>query len=443
MSEKVQEFKKCIPLGSTDYYGKNARLRDYVLKNIEKIYQRYGFEPLYTPIVENAEVFNGHHGEGEKLLFKLTDHDKKEYVLKYDSTVPLARVVSMYGDIPLPYKRFQLQQSFRDDEVDKGHYREFIQCDGDIVGSKSLTSDAEIVEIAYYGLSQLGFENFTIRINHRQIIKAIANKAHIYDKNGLLDIQRAIDYADKVIKNGVSGIESDLKRRNINSNVIKIILDLINISKESTDINRILDSINHYFNGDTECNNGICELREIVSYLPNEVKEKCSIDFTLARGADYYTGFILEAVLNDIKLGAVLGGGRYDNLVAAFGDKQIPAVGMAFGMERILVALKELGLDNKVVSNNSIVIYASDKDAKKAIEIVKELRKDYNVNLIFSSDIKRNQIIEYCDKVGASLLGILDEDSNIHIERISADETYYHNVKEKLKIKSVFNGVNA
>lgn len=196
----LREIANNIPLGTSDVKGFDARVKDYVLGKIKEVYENYGFEPLYTPIIENAEVFNGHHGEGEKLLFKLKDKQGMELVLKYDSTVPLARVISMYPEIQKPYKRYQLQESFRDDDVDKGHFREFVQCDGDVVGATTLLADAEIIMIAYDGLNKIGFSDFTIRINHRKIIQGIAEKAGIYSDSGFIKIQRAIDMLIKSLK---------------------------------------------------------------------------------------------------------------------------------------------------------------------------------------------------------------------------------------------------
>lgn len=409
-------------------------LRDYVLKIIENSYKSYGFEPLYTPIIENEEVFNGHHGEGEKLLFKLKDKNNENYVLKYDSTVPLARVVSMYDDIKLPYKRYQLQQSYRDDDIDKGHYREFIQCDCDIVGAQSLVSDSELVLISYDGLHKLGFDEFTIRLNHRKIIKAIAEKARVYDKEGLLEIQRAIDFADKITKDGIKGIELDLEKRNVNPDVIKIIIDLIDISNNSKNINDNLDEIECYLGENRNAKDGLKELKCIVSNLPNHVLDKTKIDFTLARGADYYTGFIIEAVINNIELGAVLGGGRYDNLVASFSNKNIPAVGMAFGMERLIVAMKELGLDKQIFCDeNKILIYADDSRQKEAIELSSKLREKYNVSLLLHSDLDFSDIRDYCSQSLISTIGFMNEDGDVKIERINDDLNCYDILNEEIK----------
>ncbi len=426
-----------IPLGTIDYYGKEAILRKYILSNIERIYMKYGFEPLYTPIIENEDVFKGHHGEGEKLLFKLQDKTEEKYVLKYDSTVPLARVVSMYDDIKLPYKRFQLQQSYRDDEIDKGHYREFIQCDGDIVGAFSVLNDAEIIMIASDVLQTIGFKDYTIRLNHRKFIQAIAKKANMSSKEKILEIQRAIDYADKVLKSGITGIKKDLKKRNINEKVIEIIIDLVNISESSNGIEESLENIDKYFFNNIYAREGIDDMKKIISMLPKNVKSHCKLDFTLARGADYYTGFIIEAVINNIKLGAVLGGGRYDNLVSAFSNKQIPAVGMAFGMERLIVALKELKLDKNIPYDEKIALYTTEENSLLAFNITKNLRKKYNVTVLTSKDIPSYKAINYCKDMMISYFCSLKVDGDISIKKINNStkikELYLQKDIEKIK----------
>lgn len=378
----LREVANSIPLGTSDVKGFDARVKDYVLGKIKEVYENYGFEPLYTPIIENAEVFNGHHGEGEKLLFKLKDKQGMDLVLKYDSTVPLARVISMYPEIQKPYKRYQLQESFRDDDVDKGHFREFVQCDGDVVGANTLLADAEIIMIAYDGLDKIGFSDFTIRINHRKIIQGIAEKAGIYSGSGFIKIQRAIDYADKIIKNGVAGIKQDLEKRNVSDTVINVICDLVNIVTE--DPFETLDKIQGYLADSNSALEGIQELREILTYIPSKVLSKVKIDFTLARGADYYTGFIIESIINNIELGAVLGGGRFDNLVEAFCDEKVPAVGMAFGLERIITAMKELELTDKLeIYPKKVIILDNSELQYDIIKCSSILRERFDVSILY------------------------------------------------------------
>lgn len=418
-----------IPLGTVDVIGYDARIKDYVLDKIGSVYERFGFEPLYTPIIENAEVFNGHHGEGEALLFKLNDKKGEQLVLKYDSTVPLAHVVSMYPDcIKRPYKRYQLQESFRDDEVDKGHFREFVQCDGDIVGAETLLADAEIVMIAYEGLYEIGFDNFTIRLNHRKIMRAIAEKAGVYTQEGFLQIQRAIDYADKVIKGGVEGIKKDLKRRRVEDTVIDIICELVRMTTD--DVDETLSNIQNYFEGFESATEGINDLREILTYVPEKVKKAIKIDFTLARGADYYTGFILEAVINGIKLGAVLGGGRFDNLVEAFSDEKVPAVGMAFGLERIITAMKELNLNEKLhIAPNKILLMDNVIMQKEIVECATMLREKFDVSILYGIQ-DYDMAYEYARHCHFKLMIEMKENKKVRITRLPVkfSTEYYEEV---------------
>lgn len=424
--------KNSIPEGTSDFIGINARLRDYILEVVKKYYEKFGFEPLYTPMVENAEVFNGHHGEGEKLLFKLYDKLGKPLVLKYDSTVPLARVVSMHPEMKMPYKRYQLQPSFRDDEIDRGHFREFIQCDGDIVGSESLVSDSEFVVIAYKVLNELGFKDFTLRLNHRKIIQGIAEKAGVNDKEGLLEIQRAIDYADKITKNGLDGIRSDLARRGVTPKVIECILELVECVTDNVD--QSLNNVELKMKDYPIALEGVKELREITAYLPKEVLDKSKVDFTLARGADYYTGFIIEGKINNIKLGAVLGGGRYDNLVAAFSGNRVPAVGMAFGLERIISAMEELGLDKnqEIVPKKVVVACKSDnqKNMSEIMEVINDLRSDFDVDVLYEAS---NEDIKNCyEERNSNLVISIADSKEANLIYNSGDKEFFEHVLSKL-----------
>ena len=427
----LQSIANTIPAGTSDVFGFSARTRDYVIESIKRVYERYGFEPLYTPILEHAEVFNGHHGEGEQLLFKLNDKLGNQLVLKYDSTVPLARVVSMYPDIPKPYKRYQLQSSFRDDEVDKGHFREFIQCDGDIVGAETLLSDAEIAMIAYDGLSEIGFTDFTIRLNHRKIIQGIAEKSGVFSKEGLLEIQRAIDYADKIIKDDLEGIRKDLKRRQVADDVIVTICDLV--QRITDNPLETLDNIEDYLKDCPVAVEGINELKEILSYIPEAMSSKVRIDFTLARGADYYTGFILEAVINNIKLGAVLGGGRFDNLVEAFSSKKVPAVGMAFGLERILTAMHELNLTEKLnIQPKKVLITDNGLLQKEIISCAINLRKNFDVSILYGQE-EHHHAVDYARHCGYRVLVDFKSKSTVELTSIGEDLCgYAFLVKDKL-----------
>lgn len=373
-------MKNLIPDGTVDIFGLTMVNRRSIINKLETVYQRYGFEPLSTPTIEFLSVFGGHHGEGEKIFFHLNDKSDNQLILRYDLTVPLARFISSHSEISLPYKRFQFANSFRDDDVDHGHFREFIQCDGDIIGDGSLLADAEIVNIAYSGLRAVGFNDFTIRLNHRRLIKGIAEYACGSDCD-IISIQRALDFADKTIKNGLDGVKHDLLNRGINADSVEKICCLLGITGKSSNVlNELKDVLADF----PDAIFGINELEEILSFLDNDVGSHISIDLTLAHGADYYSGFILEAVIPGIKVGAVLGGGRYDNLVASFGGGNIPATGMAFGLDRIITALNDLGIDNNV--SNDIVLMATNKNQLSEFLLTAGNLRNAGINVNLNAD---------------------------------------------------------
>lgn len=295
-----------IPAGTSEVYGVEMRRLQSVIDVIRDTYETFGFDPLHTPVLENAETFHGHHGEGEKLLFRFSDSGGNPLVNRYDLTVPLARFAASHPEVPRPFKRYQIAPVFRDDTPDLGHFREFTQCDGDTIGNSDPSSDAEVINVAYSGLSRLGFSDFTIRVNHRGIIKAIAEKAGVNDEQGVVTVQRALDFSDKVTKSGVAGIRSDLEEYGAPSPVISVITELLSLDFDDPleKLSALESSLGFSATGRT----ALGELRVILEMLPANVLEKTFVDLTLARGADYYTGFILEGVINDVPVGVVIGG---------------------------------------------------------------------------------------------------------------------------------------
>jgi histidyl-tRNA synthetase len=324
----------------------------------------------------------------------LKDKNNNQLVLRYDLTVPLARVMSMYPQIPRPFKRYQIAPSFRDDKPDKGHFREFIQCDADVVGTSDLVADAEVIIMAATGLDRLGFRSYKIRVNHRDILRNIAQ----YTCGAGCDVlkfQRSLDFADKTLKQGVKGIKRDLVQKGFDQDSIKHLIPILQLNG---DPKKVLGTVSSILRKSGFMSKGIDELYKILGYLPKNIYKKVEIDFTLARGADYYTGFILEGVIPDIPVGAVLGGGRYDNLIEAAGGKSEPAVGMAFGLERILTAMDELSMSDNYV-RAILLIYGLDK--AKVIKYAHHLRNagvmvDFNPNISeFSEAQKYAQIHNY------------------------------------------------
>ena len=367
-------MKHNIPLGTSEIFGVDMRRRQAVIDTIRNVYETFGFEPLHTPILENAEVFNGHHGEGEKLLFTFVDSQGERLVNRYDLTVPLARFAGSHPELPRLLKRYQIETVFRDDKPDLGHFREFTQCDGDVIGNACLSADAEVINVAHFGLSKLGFSDFTIRVNHRGIIKAIAEKAGVFDDTGVLMVQRALDFSDKVTKLGIEEVRRDLIDYGASENVIDTIIEMILLDGDGA-LGK-LSAIEQTLDFSEAGLAAVDELRTILEMVPDSVLDKTSVDPTLARGADYYTGFILEGVITSAPVGAVLGGGRYDNLVGKFGEKPEPAVGMAFGLERILTVMTMLHMIEDIKIPEKVLVVSQERYGMKAsIDAVMRLRQ--------------------------------------------------------------------
>ncbi len=364
--------KISIPPGTLDIFGTEFENRNFVEQSLKNVYLSFGYDPLQTPAIEFAESFTGHHGEGEKLLFRFKDAQGNDLVLRYDMTVPFARFAAEHPELPRPIKRYQMQMAYRDDAVDKGHFREFMQCDGDIIGSTLLTSDADVINLAVAGLRAVGFTKFIIRINHRDIIKGIAEELGYNDKDGILRIQRALDCADKFGKSqaSVADFEQKLSSRGFTYDEIKKINTLV-FDDFSVDAP---EELLKRTNNNPSVAHGLLELKEIISYLPRDVIHHCVLDLTLARGADYYTGFILEGVIPNSGVGAVLGGGRYDNLVKNFGGDDIGCVGMAFGLDRICVAMKDADMFPKQSSPKIILCCNKNEVTKELFSRINSLR---------------------------------------------------------------------
>lgn len=346
--------------------------------------------------------------------------------LRYDLTVPLARIINMYPDIPKPYKRYQIADSFRDDDVDNGHFREFVQCDADIIGTSAPSSDAEIIFMAYKVLKNLGIENFTLLVNNRLILKGIANAAGINEESKIIDMQCAMDNTRQTNKEFVGDLENNLKLKNIDESIINKIIRIIDISTKILRDKTLLEALKEMkkvFKEHALIIEGISELEEIFSYLPEEVLEKINFKFSLARGANYYTGVIFEGVVDNTKIGSVLGGGRYDNLIYEVGDENEPAVGMAIGFERILAVIKELKIINiyETIPDKILIVNKVAEISNEVFDFVNKLRKYVNVNFYFDvidsyGDIKKyiklnkyKSILMFIDSGKAKLIDLSND----------------------------------
>lgn len=370
--------------GFRDFLPEEARKRQYVIDILRSVFESYGFEPLETPALEYEEILAGKYGdEGERLMYKFEDKGGRKVALRYDQTVPLARVVAQYAnDLPLPFKRYQIQNVWRGENPQAGRFREFLQCDIDTVGTSSLLADAEIIEIASTALETLGFEKFKILINDRKVFSGL-----IEDSNKLPAIVRAIDKIKKVGREKVidemvsSGLEKELTER---------ILQTLEAQKPTGNINRLIDYLKSL---------GLSE--ENFEFAP-----------FLARGLDYYTGTIFELIIQGEAGKSIGGGGRYDNLIGMFSNKSIPAVGFSFGFDRLIEAMEAQNLfPSELATTKVLVTVFSMKFGEESIKVANMLReKGINAEIYLDAEVKMDKQLKYADKKGIPYVVILGPD---------------------------------
>ncbi len=372
--------------GFRDFLPQGLRKRQYVLKALKKVFESYGFEPLETPALEYEEVLVGKYGdEGDKLMYRFIDNGDRKVAMRYDQTVPLARVVTQYQNkLPMPFKRYQIQNVWRAENTQKGRYREFLQVDADIVGAYSPLADAEIIAVAVKSLQVLGFKNFKILINDRSVFNKLTDEG-ILKEEELPKIIRAIDKIKKI------GDEA----------VIKLIV-AEGFSK--TKAEEILQKIKDQERTDT--------LEDIDVYLQslNFDKELFKFEPTLARGLDYYTGVIFEVETEGYPVGSIAGGGRYDRLIGMFAGRDIPAVGFSFGFDRLIEAMEALNLFPVNLSPlKALVVFTNSEVQKKALKIADELRNKKINCETYLEDATLEKQLKYADKKGIPYCILVEE----------------------------------
>jgi len=314
--------------------------RQRVLDTLREVFETFGFLPLETPALESWEILSAKGAGGPEVLeetYRFEDKAGRLIGLRYDLTVPLARVVASNPTLPLPFKRYQISRVWRYGDVAKGRLREFWQADVDVVGSASMLADAEVLACAITAFKRLGFKDFTVRLNHRKILSALIRYSGV-EESKVIDAYRAIDKLDKI---GLAGVERELLARGVSVGSAKRILDLIGLGGEA---DSVLAEAEDLLSGDAEGMDGIEDLRNLISYLKDLIAEpKLKVDLSLARGLDYYTGPIFE-VSGAKKVGSLAGGGRYDKLIGLISGREVPATGISLGVERIIEVMKEKGM---------------------------------------------------------------------------------------------------
>ncbi len=413
-------MKPSLPQGTRDFNNNTLRRRSYILNTIAQVFKLHGYGQIETPAMENMETLTGKYGEeGNRLIFKIlnnglddvrnhekaniafenikngkTDANLTERALRYDLTIPFARFVAQNrNDLAMPYKRYQMQPVWRADRPQRGRYREFWQCDADVIGSNSLYYEAELLNIYYTAFQNLKLPEVAIKINNRKILAALATEVGKADN--ISNVTVAIDKLDKI---GLEKVLAELAMQNIDAAKIEIIKTYLSIQGSNTEQ---LTAIEKLLGHQILCQQGIIEINITLSQL-QLINAQCQVqlDFTLARGLDYYTGLIVEVKTTAVNMGSIGGGGRYDNLTAMFGLPDMSGIGISFGVDRIYDVLDELNLFPADAAENNLVLFLNMGEASKAksLELIKQLREKNIACDLYPEYAKLDKQMKYANK---------------------------------------------
>ncbi len=359
--------------GMRDHLPQAMLLRQQIITILTQVFEQHGFEPLSTPVVEYAETIEGKLGDEEKLIYRFEDHGGRKLALRYDQTVPLARVVAQYaGQISFPWRRYAIGPSYRGERPARGRYREFWQADADLVGSPSPLADAEIIAILTESLTALGFSQFTTLLNHRQILGGIARISGLAEAEAG-NIYRAIDKLDKI---GADGVREELLQSNISPEAAERLLALVLLEGDS---DTILQELTTQLQGDEKAQKGLRNLREIILGLEamGVSQAHYQVSPRLARGLSYYTGVVFEAITAHWPQGSLLGGGRYDELIGMFAKQPVPTVGLAFGIDRLHDVMAELEMNPALHTTSQVFITLfSSELVSESLLLAADLRRE-------------------------------------------------------------------
>ena len=386
--------KPSIPKGTRDFSPPEMVKRNYIFDTIKSVFNKYSYMPIETPAMENLTTLLGKYGEeGDRLLFKvlnsgdflkkvnqddLDEHNPNRTALKisekglrYDLTVPFARfVVQHRNDITFPFKRYQIQPVWRADRPQKGRYREFYQCDIDVIGSNSLLNEVELIRVIDEVFKKLKV-NITIKLNNRKVLSGIASLIDAPEK--LIDITVAIDKLDKI---GIENVYAELKDKGLSETAIEKLKPILTLS--GSNANKF-EKLTEVFEGNEEGSKGVEELKTVINYCNSlKINANLELDQSLARGLNYYTGAIFEVKANDVNIGSICGGGRYDNLTGIFGMPDISGVGVSFGADRIYDVLNDTNAfpADKASTKELLILNFGEKEAMQSLKILEVLHEE-------------------------------------------------------------------
>ncbi len=419
-----------IPKGTRDFGPEVMVKRNYIFSVIRKTFERFGYLPLETPTMENLSTLTGKYGEeGDQLIFKvlnngdylkdaddaaLSQRDSRKLsfsicdrALRYDLTVPFARFVVMnHNQLALPFKRYQIQPVWRADRPQKGRYREFYQCDVDVVGSNSLLNEVELIQIFDEVLTNLGLPDFSIKLNNRKILSGIAEVAGAAAQ--MMDMTIAIDKLDKI---GVEGVEKELREKGFNDDQLKVINSVLNISGSNEEK---LTQLKGILSASEIAVKGIEEVQYILTRVASVGLEraKLELDLTLARGLNYYTGAIFEVKANGVQMGSICGGGRYDDLTGIFGLPGLSGVGISFGADRIYDVMTELQLFPQEIGATTKLLFANFGEIEEiySLPILRQIRQAGINAEIYPEAAKMKKQFKYADDKKIPFVAIIGAD---------------------------------
>jgi histidyl-tRNA synthetase len=440
-----------VPKGTRDFTSKVMFRRNYIFKKVRSCFERYGYAPIETPAMENIETLSGKYGqEGDRLIFKVLNSgdflskskiddtttskslskDISNKALRYDLTVPFARfVVNNQNQITFPFKRYQMQNVWRADRPQKGRFREFYQCDADVIGSKSLLNEIELIQLCDDIFTSLNIPNIQILINNRKILAAmikLMSASEYFDQFVII--------LDKIDKIGVENVKKELIKLGIDVKKINLLDKFLNIKN----INDISVLVNQNELG----KKGIEELDFILKSIDSlELKSsELKFNISLARGLDYYTGSIFEVKSSDVNIGSVAGGGRYDDLTSIFGLKDVSGVGISFGIDRIYLVMEELGLFPKDIDISSKVLFLNfgELEAKYCFKYLKELRNNNISSELYPNNDKIKKQMNYANNKGVQFVVMIGEDEmksgQLTVKNMSTGEQNEMSISELIKI---------
>ncbi|MDO5655046.1 MAG: histidine--tRNA ligase [Flavobacteriaceae bacterium] len=417
--------KPSLPKGTRDFSPEEVRKREYIVSIFKKYFQLFGFQPIETPSFENLTTLTGKYGEeGDRLIFKILNSGEflkdvkaedlngnsaaviskvSDKALRYDLTVPFARyVVQHQHELNFPFRRFQIQPVWRADRPQKGRFREFYQCDADIVGSESLWQEVELIHLYDACFSALNLP-VEIHINNRKILSGLAQVADIQDK--LMDFTVALDKLDKI---GKEKVIDEMQQKGISEAAIQKLSPVFEISG---DFSAQLDQLKTVLAESETGMEGIEELQFISNQITDLEQAELILNLTLARGLDYYTGSILEVKAKNVEMGSIGGGGRYNDLTGIFGLKNMPGVGISFGLDRIYLVLDELDLfpDNQQGNLNILFANFGHLEARASMKMMRDLRKNGIICELFPENAKMKKQFNYADKGAFSHVVMIGE----------------------------------